>query len=83
MKVITYEGIVENGCVHLPPDVMLPEKSKVYVVVPGISECGVQHVAHIPSPRLVHPEQAKDFTKEVFDIEERTDADTAASDSEE
>jgi len=74
MKVITYEGVVENGCVHVPAGVLLPEKAKVYVVVPGISESGVQRVAHIPSPRLAHPEQANDFVKEVIDLKERTDA---------
>ena len=55
-------------------DELLPEKAKVYVVVPGISESGVQRVAHIPSPRLAHPEQANDFVKEVIDLKERTDA---------
>ena len=75
MKVISYEGIVENGCVHLPAGVLLPEKAKVYVVVPGISESGDQRLAHVGSPRLAHPEQASDFIKEVIDIEERTDAD--------
>ena len=74
MKVMSYEGVVENGCVHLPAGVLLPEKAKVYVVVPGISESGDTRVAHVASPRLVHPEQARDFIKEVFDIEERTDA---------
>lgn len=69
MKVATYEGIVENGRVQLPAGVLLPEKTKVYVVVP---EVGVKPVAHIASPRLVHPEQAKDFVKEVFP--ERSDA---------
>ena len=72
MKVITYEGVVENGCVHLPAGVLLPEKAKVYVVVPGISESGSTPVAHIPSPRLAHPEQASEFIKEVIDIKERT-----------
>jgi len=74
MKVVTFEGVIENGRVQLPPGVSLPDKAKVYVVVPGISEGGVQRVAHIYSPRLAHPEQAKDFVKEVIDIEERPDA---------
>jgi len=74
MKVVTYEGVVENGRVRLPADVLLPEKARVYVVVPAISEGAVQGVAHIYSPRLVHPEQAGDFAKEVIDIEERPDA---------
>jgi hypothetical protein len=63
MKVATYEGVVENGCVQLPPDANVPEKSVVYVIVPGAE---LQRVVHIRSPRLVNPEQAKDFVKEVL-----------------
>jgi hypothetical protein len=63
MKVETYEGIVENGCVHLPAEAHLPEKSRVYVVVPGPES---QRIARIWSPRLANPEQAKDFIKEVL-----------------
>jgi hypothetical protein len=70
MKVATYEGIVENGRVRLPAGVLLPEKAVVYVVVP---EAGVRPVASIASPRLVRPEEATDFVKEVFP--ERSDAD--------
>jgi hypothetical protein len=75
MKVITYEGVVENGCVHIPAGVSLPEKAKVYVVVPGVYESGVRRAVHVPGPRLAHPEQASDFVKEVLEIKERTDAD--------
>jgi len=74
MKVVTYEGVVENGAVHLPAGVVLPEKATVYVVVPGVIEVEVPHKAHIYSPRLAHPEQAADFAKEVVDLEERSDA---------
>jgi hypothetical protein len=69
MKVVTYEGVVENGRVQLPAGVLLPEKATVYVVVPAVS---AETVAYIASPRLVHPEQAKDFITEV--LPERTDA---------
>jgi hypothetical protein len=70
MGVTTVEGIVENGQIRLPAAVRLPERTKVYVVIPDVE---VQPVAYIGSPRLVHPEQAADFTKEV--IEEPSDAD--------
>jgi hypothetical protein len=70
MRVTTFEGIVENGQIRLPADVRLPEHAKVYVVIPDVE---VQTVAYIGSPRLVHPEQAADFKKEV--IEELDDAD--------
>ena len=70
MGVTTFEGIVENGRIRLPATVRLPERTKVYVVIPGVE---VQTIAYIGSPRLVHPEQAADFKKEV--IEEPSDAD--------
>lgn len=70
MGVTTFEGIVENGQIRLPAAVRLPERTKVYVVIP---DCEVQSIAYIGSPRLVHPEQAADFKKEV--IEESSDAD--------
>ncbi len=69
MSVRTFEGIVEQGQIRLPATVHLPEKAKVYVVIPDIE---VQTAAVIGSPRLVHPEQAVDFKKEV--IEEPPDA---------
>jgi hypothetical protein len=69
MKVATYEGFIENGKVRLPDNIHLPEKAKVYVIVPAVE---VESFAHIRSPRLVHPEQAKDFKKEV--IQEISDA---------
>jgi len=70
MGVATFEGIVENGQIRLPAAVRLPERTKVYVVIPDVE---VQPAAYIGSPRLVHPEQAADFQKEV--IEEPSDAD--------
>ena len=62
MKVTTFEGIVENAKVRQPADVSLPERTKVYVVIPDLQLVPVSYVA---SPRLVHPEQAGDFNKEV------------------
>lgn len=70
MKVTTFEGIVENGQIRLPADVRLPEKAKVYVVVPDLEE---RRIAYIASPHLAHPEQIKDFEMQV--LEETTDAD--------
>lgn len=69
MKVTTFEGIIENGQIRLPANLHLPEKAKVYVVVPDVE---MQQVAYVSSPRLAHPEQAEDFKKEVF--EESSDA---------
>ena len=64
MRVTTFEGIVENGQIRLPANVQLPERAKVYVIIPDVE---VQTVAYIGSPRLVHPEQAADSKKEVFE----------------
>ena len=69
MKVTTFQGIVENGQIRLPATVRLPEKATVYVVIPGVE---VPQWNYIGSPRLVHPEEAADFKKEV--IEEVEDA---------
>lgn len=65
MKVTTFEGIVENGQIRMPAGVRLPEKAKVYVVVPDLEMCPV---AYIGSPRLLHPEQIADFDKEVVEV---------------
>jgi len=60
MKVTTFEAFVENGQIRLPGSIRLPEKAKVYVVVPGLPSA-----AYVGSPRLARPEQAVDFEKEV------------------
>ena len=62
-KLATYEGVVENGRVTLPPNTDIPDKTRVHVLVPDL---GTQKTLHIPSPHLVHPEQAKDFKMEVI-----------------
>ena len=69
MKVTTFEATVENGIIKLPEHVQLPEKTRVYVVIPGVD---VQPAYYAGSPCLVHPEQAADFVKEV--IEEHKNA---------
>ena len=69
-KIATFEGIIENGTRKLPESASIPEQTKVYVLVP---EDERNETPHIASPRLVHPEQAKDFKMEV--IEDAGDAD--------
>ena len=64
MKVATFEAVVENGQIRLPGSVRLPEKAKVYVVIPGVE---IPSVAYVGSPRLARPEQAADFVKEVVE----------------
>lgn len=62
MKVATFEAFVENGQIRLPGGVRLPERAKVYVVIPEVPSA-----AYIGSPRLARPEQASDFQKEVIE----------------
>jgi hypothetical protein len=69
MGIMALEGIVKDGQIQLMNSVRLPENTKVYIVVPEIQ---VPRVVHIYSPRLAHPEQAKDFQLEI--VEEQTDA---------
>lgn len=69
MSVTTIEGVVENGQIRLPASVRLPERARVYVIVPDTE---VSPIAYVGSPRLAHPEQASDFEKVV--VEENPDA---------
>jgi hypothetical protein len=69
MSVITLEGVVEQGRIRLPSDVHLPEKMRVYVIVPDVQS---ERARNIASPRLVHPEQIAAFKMQV--IEESTNA---------
>ncbi|HKH47698.1 MAG TPA: hypothetical protein VKM72_23825 [Thermoanaerobaculia bacterium] len=64
MKVATFEAFVENGQIRIPGSVRLPEKARVFVVIPGVE---VPSAAYIGSPRLARPEQASDFEKEVVE----------------
>ena len=63
MKIITYGGTVENNQIKLADTVHLPDRTKVFVVVPAEQ---VMPTASIRSPRLAHPESASDFVKEVI-----------------
>ncbi|CAN5252511.1 hypothetical protein BH10ACI1_BH10ACI1_27930 [soil metagenome] len=38
MQVTTFQGEIENGQVRLTTDVLLPDKTKVYVVVPEFEQ---------------------------------------------
>jgi hypothetical protein len=69
MNVVALEGVVDQGQIRLQTDIRLPERTKVYVVVPAIR---IEQVVHLFSPRLAHPEQAADFKMEV--VKESTDA---------
>ncbi len=69
MKLAAFEGVVDNDAVRLPSHVHLPNRTRVFVVVP---EAEGRRTAAVLSPRLAHPEQASDFKKEI--LEESSDA---------
>jgi hypothetical protein len=63
-RVQTFEGTVENGQIRLRDNVTLPDKVRVYVIVPEMLS---ERPARAWSPRLAHPEQAKEFIKVVLE----------------
>jgi len=66
MAVKAFEATVKNGQIVLDMDVQLPENTIVYVLIP---EDDTSSVVRIVSPRLVHREQAVDFSKKVEEID--------------
>jgi hypothetical protein len=67
--VATFEGCVEGGHIRLQGNIALPDKTRVYVVVPEMAD---DQPPRIRSPRLVHPEQSADYAKQVLEVQ--TDA---------
>ena len=61
-KLATYEGVVENGRVRLPPDADILEGTPVYVLVPNAETHPLPRIA---TPHLADPDQAKDFEKQI------------------
>ena len=70
MNVAAFEGVVDDGKIRLMPGVRLPDRTKVFVIVPDL---GTTKKAQILSPRLAHPEQMPYFKKEL--VEDLSDAD--------
>jgi len=69
MNITTFEGTVENGQIRLPADAHLPERARVYVVIPSqevSSPSSSSSPAYVGSPRLANPAQAIEFKKEVI-----------------
>ena len=64
MAVSTFEGVVKDGRIRLQDNMQLPEDTEVYVVIPDFAPLPQ---ARVPSPRLVGPEQAADFIKQVVE----------------
>ena len=73
MSLMALEGVVENGRIRLRGDVVLPDRTTVYVVVPDVAAGQpAGRPAHIFSPRLADPRRAAGLVKQV--IEEPPDA---------
>ena len=64
MKVATYEAIIENGQIKLLANIELPEKAKVYVIIP---EEKILETVYTRSPRLVDKSKIVDFRKEMIE----------------
>lgn len=64
MQIIAFEGVIENGQIRLKTKIKLPEKTKVYVIIPGSESSPIKRIM---SPRLAHPEEIGDFTKEIIE----------------
>jgi hypothetical protein len=68
MHLTTFEAVVENGQVRLPPNVVLPERQAVLVVVPD----GPASPNRTPTGfRLANPEDASKFEMKVVWGDER------------
>lgn len=61
MAVVTFEAVVENGQVRLPPGVVLPERPAVFVVVPAAAP----PAAKLPGVRLADSADAAKFEMTV------------------
>lgn len=66
MSETSFEGIVEQGQIKLPPNIHWPDKARVQVV---LADARQRTPTRIFSPRLAHPEQAKDFVLEVTEAD--------------
>jgi hypothetical protein len=49
MKVTTYEGTVQDGRVMLPDDARIPDKTRVYVVIPATNDSESVQISRLGS----------------------------------
>jgi hypothetical protein len=68
MAVTTFEAVIENGQVRLPPGVVLPERQTVFVVVPDATS---PEARTVPGVRLADPTDAAKFEMKVTWEEDR------------
>jgi len=63
-KRATEESMVESGDDTLPADEEISDQTGVKVLLPDLDP---KRTYKVMSPRLAHPEQSKDFEKQVID----------------
>jgi hypothetical protein len=67
MAVRTTEGSIEDGQIRLPNGLRLPDRAKVYIVIPDEPEIIelplLPPVVHLRSPRLADPKDAARLVK--------------------
>jgi hypothetical protein len=68
MPLTAIEGVVESGTIRLRENVMLPENTRVVVIIDGFGGLGSVPSARVRSPRLPHPERARDFRKQIVEM---------------
>ncbi len=44
MGIVTYEGVVEHGQIRLKTNARLPERARVYVIIPDVQTEPIAHV---------------------------------------
>jgi len=66
MEVMTLEGVIDNGQIRLKNNVRLPDKTVVYVIVPGVR---VERLVQVVSPHLVRREHAGDFEMQITEAD--------------
>ena len=76
MATAIYDGVVRDGRVTLASGATLPDRARVYVVVPDPApampdaESPEPRRVHIPGPRLARPEDGARLAKTVLDLDD-------------
>ena len=64
MSVMAIEGVVDHGLIRLASNAVLPDGTRVYVIVPDGVPSGQ---ARLSTPHLARREDAADFTMKVVE----------------
>lgn len=66
MNSAAYDAVVEDGQIRLPDNTVLPDRTRVIVIVPAHDE-PASSSPRIPSPRLSNPADLNELRKTVVD----------------